>query len=76
MPRTPPYSPGFRRQMVDLSRAGREPVDLAREFEPTRRGGHSNNGESHFAFIKNSHGTIQEINIYTRLQGDRQRSLS
>jgi len=36
MPKTrPPYSPGFRRQMVDLVRAGRDPADLAREFEPT-----------------------------------------
>jgi len=39
MPRTrPPYSPEFRRQMVDLVRAGRHPDDLAREFEPS---GHS-----------------------------------
>jgi len=30
-----PYSPEFRRQMVDLVRAGRTPEDLAREFEPT-----------------------------------------
>ena len=29
------YSPEFRRQMVDLVRAGRDPDDLAREFEPT-----------------------------------------
>lgn len=36
MPRTrQPYSPEFRRQMVELVRAGRDPVDLAREFEPT-----------------------------------------
>jgi transposase len=36
MPRTrPAYSPEFRRQMVDLVRAGRDPDDLAREFEPT-----------------------------------------
>ena len=36
MPKTrPPYSPEFRRQMVDLIRAGRPPEDLAREFEPT-----------------------------------------
>lgn len=36
MPRSrPPYSPEFRRQMVDLVRAGRIPDDLAREFEPT-----------------------------------------
>ena len=39
MPRTrPPYSPEFRRQMVELVRAGRTPDDLAREFEPS---GHS-----------------------------------
>jgi transposase len=36
MPKThPPYSPEFRRQMVDLARAGRDPADVAREFEPT-----------------------------------------
>jgi transposase len=36
MPKTrPPYSPEFRRQMVDSVRAGRDPEDLAREFEPT-----------------------------------------
>ena len=36
MPKThPPYSPGFRRRMVDLVRAGRSPDDLARAFEPT-----------------------------------------
>ena len=29
------YSPEFRRQMVELVRAGRDPDDLAREFEPT-----------------------------------------
>lgn len=30
-----PYAPEFRRQMVDLVRAGRDPDDLAREYEPT-----------------------------------------
>ena len=36
MPKTRPlYSPEFRRQMVDLVRAGRDPDDLARAFEPT-----------------------------------------
>ena len=36
MPKTrPPYAPEFRRQMVDLVRAGRGPADLAREFEPS-----------------------------------------
>ena len=34
MPKTrPPYSPEFRRQMVELVRSGRDPTDLAREFE-------------------------------------------
>ena len=36
MPKTrPPYAPAFRRQMLDLVRAGRDPTDLAREFEPS-----------------------------------------
>ena len=36
MPKSrPSYSPEFRRQMVDLVRAGRSPEDLSREFEPT-----------------------------------------
>ncbi len=36
MPRTrPPYPPEFRRQMVELARAGRTARELAREFEPS-----------------------------------------
>lgn len=36
MPSTrPPYSPEFRRQMIELVRAGRTPEELAREFEPS-----------------------------------------
>ena len=36
MPKTrPAYPSEFRRQMVDLVRAGRDPTDLAREFEPS-----------------------------------------
>ncbi|HET7077209.1 MAG TPA: IS3 family transposase [Chloroflexia bacterium] len=31
----PAYAPEFRRQMVELVRAGRDPADLAREFEPS-----------------------------------------
>ncbi len=30
-----PYPPEFRRQMVELVRAGRRPDELAREFEPS-----------------------------------------
>ena len=33
----PPYTPEFRRQMVELVRAGRSPEELAREFEPTEQ---------------------------------------
>jgi transposase len=36
MPKTrPPYAPEFGRQIVELARAGRDPADLAREFEPS-----------------------------------------
>ena len=31
----PPYTPEFRRQMVELVRAGRSPEELGRVFEPT-----------------------------------------
>ena len=31
----PSYSPAFRRRVADLVRAGRDPADLAREFEPS-----------------------------------------
>jgi transposase len=31
----PPYAPEFRRQMVELVRAGRMPEELAKEFEPS-----------------------------------------
>ena len=36
MPKTrPPYSPEFRRQMVELVRSGRSPEELAKQFEPS-----------------------------------------
>jgi transposase len=36
MPRSrPPYPPEFRRQMIELVRAGRDPGQLAKEFEPS-----------------------------------------
>ena len=36
MPRTrKPYPPEFKRQMIELVRAGRNPEELAREFEPS-----------------------------------------
>ncbi|HEY0203068.1 MAG TPA: hypothetical protein VGC15_02805 [Acetobacteraceae bacterium] len=31
----PPYLPEFRQQVIDLARAGRNPVSLCKEFEPT-----------------------------------------
>jgi transposase len=30
-----PYTPEFRRQMIELVRAGRRPEELAKEFEPS-----------------------------------------
>lgn len=36
MPKShPPYPPEFRQRMVELVRAGRNPEELAREFEPS-----------------------------------------
>jgi transposase len=36
MPKSrPPYAAEFRRQMVELVRAGRTPEELSREFEPS-----------------------------------------
>ncbi|MCJ2109635.1 transposase [Methylobacterium sp. E-025] len=38
MPKTrPAYPAEFRRQIVDLVSAGRDPTDLARAFEPARQ---------------------------------------
>ena len=31
----PRYAPEFRRQMIELVRAGRRPEELAKEFEPS-----------------------------------------
>ena len=36
----PHYAPEFRRQMVELVRAGRSPAELADEFEPTAQSIH------------------------------------
>ena len=42
MPRTlAPCTPEFRRPMVDLVHAGRDPDELAREFDPTARAIHT-----------------------------------
>lgn len=34
-PRYPTVPPGFRRKLIDLVRAGSNPEELARQFEPT-----------------------------------------
>ena len=36
-----PYAPEFRRQIVELVRAGRGPEELAREFEPSAQAIHN-----------------------------------
>ena len=33
--KSPPFTPEFRRQMIELVRSGRSPERLAKEFEPT-----------------------------------------
>lgn len=36
MPKTrPPYAPEFRRQMIEMVRAGQSPESLARKYEPS-----------------------------------------
>lgn len=36
MPKShPPYTPEFKRRMVELVRSGRTPEDLAKQFEPS-----------------------------------------
>ena len=37
----PPYAPEFRRQIIELVRAGRTPNELAKEFEPTAQSIHN-----------------------------------
>ena len=38
VPRThPPYPPEYLQQIVELARAGRSPIELAREFEPSEQ---------------------------------------
>jgi transposase len=37
----PPYAPEFRRQMIELVRAGRTPEELAKEFEPSAQAIHN-----------------------------------
>jgi len=42
MPKSrPPYAPEFRRQMIELVRAGRTPESLSREFEPSAQAIHN-----------------------------------
>jgi len=42
MPKSrPPYPPEFRRQMIELVRAGRTPESLSREFEPSAQAIHN-----------------------------------
>ncbi len=35
LPPPPPYSPEFRRRMIELVRAGRSPASLAKDFAPS-----------------------------------------
>ena len=84
MPKTrPPYSPEFRRQIVDLVRAGRDPSDLAREFEPSsqairnwvaqadrREGGREEKGEGLAAAERDELVRLRRENKQLRLERD------
>ena len=55
MPRTrPPYPPAFRRQMIELVRAGRSVEELAREWEAPKSVGQS--GSARLSFNRSAPG--------------------
>ena len=79
----PPYSPEFRRQMVDLVQAGRDPADLAREFEPSaesirawvvlaarKEGGREEKGEGLSAAERDELGRLRRENKQLRVERD------
>ena len=51
----PPYAPEFRRQIVELVRAGRTPEELSREFEPT---------------AQTIHNGVKQVDIDTGVRSD------
>lgn len=70
----PPYAPEFRRQMVELVRTGRDPADLAREFEPSAQAirnwvAQADRGESR-GTSKNDVLTLAEREELARLRRD------
>ncbi len=79
----PPYSPEFRRQMVDLVQAGRDPADLAREFEPSaesirawvalaarKESGREEKGDGLSAAERDELGRLRRENKQLRLERD------
>ena len=79
----PPYSPEFHRQMVDLVQAGRDPADLAREFEPSaesirawvalaarKEGGREEKGEGLSAAERDELGRLRRENKQLRVERD------
>jgi len=69
----PPYTPEFRRQMVELVHAGRLPEQLAQEFEPTAQSirnwvgqancdaGRRGNGLNSWNRLPNLHWTMKTL---------------
>ena len=77
MPRTrPPYAPEFRRQMVELVRAGRTPEELSREFEPTSQTIHNGVKQADIDLGIRSDGlTTEEREELRRLRRENKRLL-
>jgi transposase len=75
MPRSrAPYPEEFRRRMVELVRSGRNPEDLAREFEPTTQSIRNWVGQMDLDEGRRSDGlTSEEKEELTRLRRENRR---
>jgi transposase len=68
----PSYTPEFRRQMVELVRAGRSPEELAQEFEPTARSIRVGQAESDVGRGGNAPTTAEREELNQRRRENRQ----
>ena len=69
MPRThPPYPPEFKRQMLELVRAGRTPQELSREFEPSAQAIRNWMWQTDLDAGRRSDGLILRQGIIARIQ--------
>ena len=63
----PPYAPEFRRQMIELIRAGRTAEQLAKEFEPSAQAIRNWVAQAYKAWIEDANGNVIERAVGTRL---------